>query len=141
MTLLGGSSGTRITEMHPGRPERATLSVPAVPPSLNQIGYRSHWAVGRKAKQEWELWLLTVLLEQRVPKGLASVKASATIRFTQRRRRDEGNFRALLEKALGDVLQRGWIEDDTTEHYRFGRVELLAPCERPETIVVLDYER
>jgi hypothetical protein len=84
--------------------ERATLSIPDTPPSLNQIGYRSHWAVGRKAKQQWEQWLSIALMEQKVPRGLASVQARATIRFKQKRRRDEGNFRALLEKALGDVL-------------------------------------
>jgi hypothetical protein len=122
-------------------PEQATLSIPGTPPSLNAIGYRSHWAVGRKAKQEWEGWLSIALMEQKVPRGLRSVTAKATIRFKQRRRRDEGNFRALLEKALGDVLQNGWIPDDTPEHYRFGAVELFAPVERPETIVVLDYER
>ena len=55
-------------------------------------------------------------MEQRVPRGLASVKAKATIRFKQRRRRDEGNFRALLEKALGDVLQAGgYLTDDTPD--------------------------
>lgn len=121
--------------------ERVSLSIPAVPPSLNQIGFRSHWAVGRRAKQDWEQWLLIALLEQRVPKGLKSVSATATIRFKQRRKRDEGNHRVLLEKALGDVLQNGWLDDDTPEQYRFGRVELFAPVQRPETIVVLDYER
>ncbi len=127
--------------MRPGRPERATLSIPGTPPSFNKVGLHSHWAVGRKAKQDWEQWLLIALLEQRVPKGLKSVTATATIRFKQRRKRDEGNFRTLIEKALGDVLQNGWIEDDTPEHYRFGEVELFAPVQRPETIVVLDYER
>jgi len=120
--------------------ERATLSIPGTPPSLNQIGFHSHWSKGRKAKQDWEQWLQIALLEQRVPKGLSSVAARATIRFKQRRRRDEGNHRTLIEKALGDVLvSGGWLPDDTPEHYRFGAVELLAPCERAETILVLDY--
>lgn len=121
--------------------ERATLCIPGTPPSFNKVGLRSHWAVGRKAKQDWEQWLLIALLEQRVPKELKSVRASAALRFKQRRRRDEGNFKPLLEKALGDVLQNGWIPDDTPDLYRFGAVELFAPVERPETIVVLDYER
>ncbi len=50
------------------------------------------------------------------------------------------NFRVLLEKSVGDLLQSGWISDDTPEHYRFGRVELIAPVAKPETIIVLDYE-
>ncbi len=121
---------------------RVSLAIPGVPPSLNQIGLHSHWAVGRKAKQDWQQWFSIALMEQGVPRGLASVTAQATIRFKQRRRRDEGNFRALIEKSLGDALvQGGWLEDDTPDLYRFGRVELFAPVDRPETIVVLDYER
>ena len=129
--------------------ERVSLSIPATPPSFNAVGYRTHWAVGRRHKQQWEQWLSIALMEQRVPPGLNSVKATATIRFKQRRRRDEGNHRVLLEKALGDVLVGDpevwpggrWLPDDTPEHYRFGAVELFAPVDRPETIVVLDYER
>lgn len=81
-------------------------------------------------------------MEQGVPRKLKSARAKATIRFKQRRRRDEGNFRVILEKALGDALvEGGWLEDDTSDYYRFGEVTLFAPCSRPETIVVLDYER
>jgi hypothetical protein len=81
-------------------------------------------------------------MEAGVPRRLKHVEASATLRFKQRRRRDELNFATILNKALGDVLQSaGYLPDDTPDLYRFGRVELLAPCDRPETIVVLDYER
>ena len=109
---------------------------------MNAVGFHSHWSVGRKAKQDWEGWLQIALLEQRVPKGLKSVRAAAILRFKQRRRRDALNFATILDKALGDVLQAGgYLPDDTPDFYRFGDVELMAPCERPETIVVLDYER
>lgn len=119
---------------------RTTLEVPGVPPSLNQIGYRSHWSVGRKAKLEWEQMLGTALMVARVPRGLEVVSATAEIRFEQRRRRDSGNFRALVEKALGDILQQGgWLEDDTPEHYSFGAVQLVAPSPEPLTLVHLDY--
>jgi hypothetical protein len=122
--------------------ERATLCVPGTPPSLNQIGYRSHWAVGRKAKQDWEQFLSIALMEQGVPRRLKRVEATATLRFKQKRRRDEGNFKALLDKALGDVLQAGgWLADDTPDYYRFGELTFLAPVPQPETIVLLDYER
>jgi hypothetical protein len=81
-------------------------------------------------------------MEQRVPKELKRVEATATLRFKQKRRRDEGNHRALLEKALGDVLQAGgWLKDDTPDLYRFGRLNMLAPVPQAETIVLLDYER
>ncbi len=121
--------------------ERVALSIPGTPPSFNAVGLHSHWTKGQKAKQDWQQWLSIALMEQRVPRGLNQVRAKATIRFKQCRRRDEGNFRVILEKALGDALQCGWIPDDTPEHYRFGAVELFAPVDRPETIVVLDYER
>lgn len=121
---------------------RATLSIPGVPPSFNAVGLHSHWTAGRKAKQDWQQWLSIALMEQRVARGLKSVSATATLRFKQRRRRDEINFATVLNKALGDALvEGGWLEDDTPDLYRFGRVELMAPCERPETIVVLDYVR
>jgi hypothetical protein len=121
---------------------RATLRIPGTPPSLNQIGFRSHWTKGRKAKQGWEQWLSIALMEQRVPKKLKRVEVTATLRFKQKRRRDEGNFKALLDKALGDVLQTGgWLADDTPDFYRFGELTLFAPVPQPETIVLLDYER
>jgi len=121
---------------------RATLQIPTVPPSFNAVGYRSHWAVGRKHKLQWQGWLALALMEQKVPRRLKSVSATATLRFKQRRRRDEINFATIRNKALGDALvEGGWLADDTPDLYRFGAVELFAPVDRPETIVVLDYER
>jgi hypothetical protein len=122
--------------------QRATLRIPGSPPSFNAIGYRSHWAVGQRAKKQWQEWLSIALMEQGVPRGLESVRATATIRFKQRRRRDSGNFRVILEKALGDALvEGGWLADDTASQYGFGDLTLFAPVPQPETIVVLDYER
>lgn len=122
--------------------ERATLAIPGTPKSFNQVGLHSHWTVGRAEKRRWEGFLGIALMEQGVPRKLKHVEARATLRFKQRRRRDLGNFRPLLEKALGDVLVSGdWLPDDTADLYRFGEVELFAPCKRPETIVVLDYVR
>ncbi len=122
--------------------ERATLSIPGTPKSFNQIGYRSHWSIGRAEKQRWEGFLGIALMEARVPRRLKRVEATATLRFKQQRRRDSGNFRPLIEKALGDILvTAGYLEDDTADLYSFGAVELFAPVDRPETIVVLDYER
>jgi hypothetical protein len=123
-------------------PIRTAISIPGTPPSFNAVGYRSHWAVGQRHKLQWQEWLSIALMEQQIPRGLERVTATATIRFKQRRRRDEGNFRVILEKALGDALVSGkWIADDTPDLYRFGSVDLVAPVDRPETIVVLDYVR
>lgn len=69
---------------------------------------------------ELELLLLTTEL----PRRLMSVEATAVLFFPVARRRDEGNYRWLLEKALGDALVNGgWLPDDTPDRYRFSRVE------------------
>lgn len=93
------------------------------PPSLNGMGLRgSHWKV-TAAKKQWQQTLGLLLIESRLPRALTSVEASAVLRFPTRRRRDEGNFRWLLEKALGDALVPHWIPDDTPDRYRFFGVE------------------
>lgn len=121
---------------------RVALSIPGTPKSFNQVGYHSHWTVNRREKLNWQGWIALALMEQKVPRRLKRVEVKATLRFKQRRRRDEGNFRVVLEKACGDALvEGGWLPDDDADLYRFGRVELLAPVERPETILVLDYVR
>lgn len=118
----------------------AVLTIPGIPPSFNAVGLRSHWAVGRRHKQAWEQHLATAMTLEQVPRGLRRVEASATLQFTQRRRRDAANFQPLLDKALGDILQSGWgLPDDTPEYYRFGALELSAPHPEPLTIVRLDY--
>lgn len=122
--------------------ERATLSIPGTPPSFNKIGYRSHWAVGRQEKLKWQGWIALALMEQKVPRRLKRVEVTAAVRFRQRRRRDSGNFRVILEKACGDALVEGaWLPDDDSDLYRFGAINLIAPVDRPETILILDYER
>lgn len=119
----------------------ATLEIPGTPPSYNRTAH-AHWTVNRKVKQDWQRDCETALLLAKVPRGLELVKASARLYFRQRRRRDEGNFRVILEKALGDALTGGrWLPDDTPEHYRFGTVECLAPASVALTIVTLEFER
>lgn len=115
-----------------------TLEIPGTPPSYNRTAH-AHWTLNRRVKQDWQQSCEIVLMEAGVPKGLQLVTATARLFFKQRRRRDEGNFRVILEKALGDALTNGgWLPDDTPEHYRFGKVELLAPAQVPLTIVTLE---
>jgi hypothetical protein len=64
-----------------------------------------------------------MLLMSKVPRGLVHVDARAELWFPTRRKRDEGNYRVLLEKCLGDSLVNGeWLIDDTSDFYRFGAV-------------------
>lgn len=84
---------------------------------------------------------MIALLEQRVPKGAERVEATACLRFPVLRRRDEGNFRVVLEKALGDALQlHGVIADDTPDQFRFGKITFDEEKGTPLTIVELELE-
>lgn len=98
-----------------------TLTLHQTPPSLNVVGLHSHWRVGHKAKQRLQDDLHWLLVASKLSKGLSRVEASARLTFPTRRRRDEGNWRSLIEKALGDALVAGgWLSDDTPDRYRFG---------------------
>ena len=99
----------------------ARIWIGATPPSLNVVaGHRWQWA---KAKKMWQNDLALLLMAERLPRGLARVEASAVLTFPTRRRRDEGNFRALIEKSLGDALVEGrWLADDTPDRFSFGAV-------------------
>ncbi len=122
--------------------ERFTIVIPAVPRSLNETSGRGHRWLFTNEKKRWEGFLMIALLKEKVPKKLTVVEASAALRFPTKRRRDEGNYRSILEKALGDILQKGgWLADDTPEHYRFTELN-FDPDEGPHaTAVRLDVER
>lgn len=95
------------------------LTLYSTPQSLNKARGQ-HWAQMRRHKKAWQADIERLMMG-RLPRGRERVHASAVLRFPTRRRRDEGNFRWLLEKALGDALTNGlWLADDTPEHFTFG---------------------
>ena len=117
-----------------------TIEIPGTPPSFNAVGLHTHWTVGRKAKADWQQRCEIMLMKHKVPRGLDLVTATAMIAHKTRRRRDEGNFRVILEKALGDALTAGgWLPDDTPDHYRFGAVDLVSPAPEALTTLTLAY--
>jgi hypothetical protein len=64
-------------------------------------------------KHAWQETLTIALQESGLPRGLDSVMVEGLIGFPDRAERDQGNFRWLVEKALGDALQAGgWIVSD-----------------------------
>jgi hypothetical protein len=135
-------AATRGGVAHLGEHLVYLLDLPGTPPSFNKVGLHSHWTQGRKAKQDWQGMIETMLMVEKVPRGMSSVAASAELHFKQKRKRDEGNFRTILEKACGDALVRGgWLTDDQPEFYRFGAVEMRAPYEVANTIIRLDFLR
>lgn len=96
------------------------------PPSLNVFG-GGPTRVYLGMKQTWQRLLTTKLEESGLPRGLQRVVVEGEVTFPDRGRRDQGNFRVLLEKALGDALVRGyedmeggWLADDDWLSYEFG---------------------
>ncbi len=122
----------------------AELSVTyhATPPSLNRVGGRSHWGQWRREKLKWQQIVEARLLEAQLPRELAYVQVSAVLRFPTLHRRDEGNYRTILEKVCGDSLVRGgWLPDDTPAWYRFGAVEFEPVRGANRTVLTFEYRR
>lgn len=111
------------------------IEIPQTPPSLNKLGARGAPRQFHRTKRRWQGMLESHLTavssgyggmrpEDRLPRPSERITASAVLSFPTNRRRDEGNYRSMLEKALGDALTNGgWLTDDTPEHFRFDRVE------------------
>ena len=100
------------------------------PPSYNSIGGgRGTGAaamVGANLMQAWKEIFVDLLESSPLPKGLARVFVEGEATFPDRTRRDQGNCRVVIEKALGDALKDGgWIEDDRWEMYEFGQLTMV----------------
>jgi hypothetical protein len=135
---------------------RARLEFPGrVPPSLNAVAGRPNAAAWRRFKVLWgELIgqeLIAAQARGELPVGnLDWVEAAGVIRFATRRERDEGNYRAVLEKALGDALVGDrrvwpgghWLPDDTHEHFVFRQVAILVdPAAEPKTAIEFNWRK
>lgn len=106
----------------------------AVPRSVNATNGSSRWKRHRlKTRAQADLAML--LLAEGLPRPVPGDRVHAVARIVHpaKRRRDEGNYRAPLEKALGDALcpprrkrelerPAGWLSDDTPEHFTFGAI-------------------
>ena len=110
-----------------------------MPPSLN-AEKGQHWSRFHRTKQRWQGILAGLLLVGGVPRECDRVYAEASLRFPQHRRRDEGNFRWMLEKALGDALVAGrWLDDDTGGKFSTGPVTFEAERGPVRTRLKLTY--
>lgn len=116
------------------------LSFPETPPSFNVVGHTGNRWTWTKEKRRWQENIEMGLMVEQVPRGMAFVKANATIRFPDSRKRDVVNYRTILEKCLGDALVNGgWISDDTPDEFHFDRVTFLTKG-KPETTLILETE-
>lgn len=94
-----------------------------------------------KEKTKWEGNFQIALMVEQVPRRLSRATATARLRFPSNRKRDEGNFRFILEKALGDTLVGGgWLPEDTPDHYSFGEVTFDSERGKALTVVTLEVE-
>lgn len=76
-------------------------------------------------KDTWEAILTDLLNVSGLPRGLARVSVEGTVVFPDAGERDQGNFRVIIEKALGDALERGgWIDRDDWSRYEFGQLTM-----------------
>jgi hypothetical protein len=90
------------------------------PPSLNVLGSGNQWAF-QAHKKAWQTLLIEQLEASGLPRGLSHVLVEGHCTFPDRHRRDQGNHRFMLEKAMGDALVAGgWLEDDDWSRYEFG---------------------
>lgn len=99
------------------------------PPSLNFFSFSGLTGpLLSSSKQAWQKLLLDRLRASALPTGLSRVYVSGEVTFPvdARRRdgeynRDQGNFRVLIEKALGDALEEGgYLPSDGWDRYEFG---------------------
>lgn len=106
-------------------PKASMLHVGA-PPSLNIIGATGsgNRFVYQAVKHAWQSRLIELMKEEGLPTGLSKVMAEGQVCFPDRTKRDCGNYRYILEKALGDALvEGGWLKDDSWDFYSFGGLE------------------
>lgn len=133
--LPGGAviDDTRDVKLRLRPPEhwhKVEIEIGFAPPSMNTNELRSHWRGFDKAKQTWQDYCAVELMKlqarQRIKKdAYQRAIAGAFIRFAARAaRRDTGNYRGLVDKALGDAMVEGrFIPDDDAAHFYFGGVE------------------
>lgn len=115
------------------------ISYPDTPPSLNSVGSRGGPMAFHRVKKQWQEYFELLLMQTGFPRDWLEMKATARLRFPTKHRRDEGNYRTLIEKALGDALVNGgWLPDDTPDHFLFDRVHFEQQTGKPQTTIELD---
>jgi hypothetical protein len=97
------------------------------PPSFNVMASgegSGNAMVFMNMKQSWQAFFVELLQASGLPRGLERVYVEGEITFPDKRDdRDQGNFRVVIEKALGDALQEGgWLKRDSWDHYEFGQL-------------------
>jgi hypothetical protein len=117
------------------------LRIPDTPKSVNRVGQRGSWRTVHFEKKRWQEIIEKYLLMARLPRPLPHfLRVEAVMVFPTKHRRDAGNFKAPLEKALGDALVNGrWLPDDTPRWWEFKEFRFADHVGANTTIITLDY--
>jgi hypothetical protein len=116
------------------------------PKSLNVFASSRNEFTYLRAKQMWEERIVELLRDAQLePAGRFLVEGEMC--FPDKIRRDQGNYRFIIEKAMGDALtSEGYLEDDDWSRYEFGNLTyryekgvsctrlVLFPAERAEFV-------
>lgn len=117
------------------------LRIPETPTSLNKVGQRGSWRVVHAEKKRLQTIIERYLMMARLPRPLPHfLRVECEMVFPTRHRRDVGNFKGPLEKALGDALVNGgWMLDDTDRWWEFKEFRFAEHVGYNTTILTLDY--
>jgi hypothetical protein len=115
------AGGRRLGCARCGRSKRDDVHYGA-PKSINVFGSgnpKVYW----QEKMRWQELLTAQLEGSGLLRPLARVMVEGEAVFPDRIKRDQGNHRVIVEKALGDALVvGGWLEDDDWSRYEFGNL-------------------
>lgn len=90
------------------------------PPSLRILGSGDQFTY-QAYKKAWQDIFVRLLQDSGLPYPLRRVVVEGEATFPDRRKRDQGNHRFFIEKALGDAMvEGGWLEDDDWSRFEFG---------------------
>jgi hypothetical protein len=115
-----------------GRHDRMHMGAP---PSMNSGNHSMQPMAYQALKHAWQSAFAQLLGESGLPRGLEAVSVEGLVGFPTLAVRDGGNFRWMIEKALGDALvsgsltvRGGWLEDDCfypVSRYEFGGLQAV----------------
>lgn len=117
-----------------------TLSVyyDDTPPSFNKVGHSGNRWAWTSAEKKWKGIVEGLMLATGFPREWEHISVKVRLTFPTRNKRDEINYRVILEKAIGDALVNGkWIPDDVPEHFYFEGVHFEQQTGKAKTTIEL----
>jgi hypothetical protein len=149
--------GARLRLRPPEHWIRVILEVKRTPPSINANQIRSNWRGFQKEKKNWQEEIGQLLMIKGRKRGAYQrAIAGGVMRFEPHKiahlrsyeRRDSGNYRGLVDKALGDALiidphlpaPLRYIPDDDEAHYHFSGVEFDPTPGPPRTVLYIYFQ-